>query len=69
MVMQSTPAANQLVVDVRGQPRAARHVFRVGDHQVQLFSNPQSRHGAEHDLPSGLAHDVADQEEPHGRTF
>ena len=64
-VMQSTPAADQLAIVGRRQPRAAGRVFGVGHDQVELLAANQSAERARNDLASRLADDIADQHFPH----
>ena len=58
---------DQLAVDLRRQPRAAGGVLGVGDHQIELALGDKPRHGAAHNVAPGLAHNVADEEDSHGR--
>ena len=60
---------DQLVVDVRRQSRAAGGVLGVGHHQVEVLLGAQPAHGLRADVPAGLAHDVADEEDSHERDW
>ena len=57
----------QVVVDFGRQSRPAGRVLGVGHHQIEPLLLAQPAHGLGADLPARLAHDVADQEDSHGR--
>ena len=57
---------DQLVVDFRRQARPAGDVLGVGHHQIEVLFGAQPAHGLRADVPAGLAHDVADEEDAHG---
>ena len=58
---------DQFVVDFRRQARAAGGVLGVGHDQVEVLLGAQAAHGLRADVPAGLADDVADEEDAHGR--
>ncbi len=57
---QVHPVAQQLVIDLRSQPGAARGVLRVGDDTVDRVFLDDAAELVGQNPPAGTAHDVAD---------
>ena len=58
---------HQFMVDFRRDARARRGVLGVGHHQIEILLAAQSAHRLFADVPPGLADDVADEEDSHGK--
>jgi hypothetical protein len=57
---------DELIIDRLGDPETPGGVFAVCRYEVELPRAHQVRHALAHDCAPASAHDVADEQNPHG---
>ena len=61
------PRPDQLLVNPRRDSRAVRRILRVGHDQIEPLALAQLRQRFAHDATAGLADDISNEQDPHGR--